>query len=258
MLSPKLDQTPPVPPAPAPDVAGRRGRRYERIRLSRPIVARLGSLSVVLSDISVIGARVEHNVQLATGNMARLSFRWNDENIEIQSKVVRSKLERFSSGSDGLTIYHSGLEFIGSSPEGARALHQMISSHIIRALEEQKANARGVVPEDLDEMPIFRGGVLSQGRRDGGGGALPVNRIARQAAFISFRLDKMRWRRTWTTSREQPEDGFTVSSDEEQEQLHLLCRTYENADSEGRRLIRIFAQLSVTEGEGVPPGRYEP
>ena len=48
-----------------------------------------------------------------------------------------------------------------------------------------------------------------------------------------------------TDTPQQPTDGFTVAAYEDEEELETLCRTYEQADEEGRSLIRLVAELSV-------------
>ena len=53
------------------------------------------------------------------------------------------------------------------------------------------------------------------------------------------------WWRIPTKSPVQPIDGFTVAAYEDDEEVHALCSSYESADDEGRRLIRLVAELSV-------------
>ena len=48
-----------------------------------------------------------------------------------------------------------------------------------------------------------------------------------------------------SNSSHQPPDGFTVGAHEVEEELQALCQTYEVADEEGRRLIRLVAELSA-------------
>ena len=43
----------------------------------------------------------------------------------------------------------------------------------------------------------------------------------------------------------QPLNGFTVAAYEDEQELQALCRAWEVADSEGRRLIRLVAELSA-------------
>ena len=70
---------------------------------------------------------------------------------------------------------------------------------------------------------------------------------SRSRGFISFRLKGDSWWRVPTDSPNQPPDGFTVASYEDDEELETLCHTYEQADEEGRRLIRLVAELSVVQ-----------
>ena len=48
-----------------------------------------------------------------------------------------------------------------------------------------------------------------------------------------------------TDSPEQPSNGFTVAGYEDDEELESLCQAYQIADEEGRRLIKLVAELSA-------------
>ncbi len=242
-----------------------RSRRVQRVHLALPVNARFGSTQVVLVDISVLGARIEHHVPLgtATGENAHLAFRWEDEDISVDCRVVRSRLERFSVGADGLTIYHSGLEFMEPTVDTRATLKRIIGTFISRALHEQKLNARGVVPTSVEHMPIFRYGQLTENRADVaeaiGSSALPTARIAKQTGYVCLQLENNRtWRKKRTHDPGQPAEGFTVSASEDQEQIQMLCNAYEQSDPAGRKMIQLFAQLSIMDGEGIQPGRYRP
>ena len=241
-----------------------RTRRVQRIHLATPIVARLGTTPVVLVDISLLGARVEHNVPLAAGAKARLQFTWDDEEIATDCRIVRSRLERFSVGADGLTVYHSGLEFEDPTEHMRAKLKMMIARFISRALEEQKMNARGVMPQhDVSKMPIFRyGGQLTANTKDVvqqvGETALPTSRIAKDTGYICYYLENNTWRKKRTHDPGQPVEGFTIAATEDRAQADLLCEAYQRSDLEGRKMIQLFAQLSIMEGEGISPGRFRP
>ncbi|HKR63284.1 MAG TPA: PilZ domain-containing protein [Thermoanaerobaculia bacterium] len=239
-----------------------RTRRVQRVHLAQPLVARLGAARIVLVDISILGARVEHHVPLVAGAHARLSFEWQDETIETDCRIVRSRLERFSVGADGLTIYHSGLEFVNMSVEMRQRLKDMIGRFIMRALEEQKLNARGVIPQhDVSRMPIFRfGGQLSANadqKEFEGSPLLPTTRIATETGYLCYSFENGRWRHKRTHDPGQPMEGFTISATEEHSQIELLCDAYQRSDADGRRMIQLCAQLS-TLGDGVVPGRFDP
>jgi hypothetical protein len=240
-----------------------RTRRVQRVHLAQPLVARLGATHVVLVDISIMGARVEHHVPLIAGAYSQLSFHWEDETISVQCRIARSRLERFSAGSEGMTIYHSGLEFEALTPEARTRLKGMIGRFITRALKEQKLNARGVLPEhDVSKMPIFRLGQLSADGKDKlleGSALLPTSRVARETGYICYALENNSWRKKRTHDPGQPMEGFTISATEDHEQVTLLCQAYQKSDRDGRRLIQLCAQLSLMEADdALVAGRFEP
>jgi hypothetical protein len=238
-----------------------RTRRVQRIHLAQPLIARLGATPVVIVDVSLLGARIEHATPLSAGAQARLSFMWDDEDIEVEARIVRSRLERFSVGADGLTVYHSGLEFSEFDPVMKERLKTMIEGFIKRALDEQKLNARGVMPEhDVDKMPIFRfGGQLTANAKDKESvSVLPTARVAKETGYVCYQLDHATWKKKRTHDPGQPSEGFTISALEDNAQAELLCEAYLKSDKEGRKMIQLFAQLSIMEGQGIPPGRFEP
>src|SRR5205809_314982 len=75
---------------------------------------------------------------------------------------------------------------------------------------------------------------------------------------LSFELLNGSWRRTATTRPEQPANGFTISATEDREHIEMLCHTFANSDEPGRRLIKLMAELSISQSEGVPTRRYTP
>lgn len=239
-----------------------RTRRVQRVHLPQPLIARLGAAQVVLVDVSVLGARVEHHTPLAAGAYSRLAFEWENRSILLACRIVRSRLERFSAGHDGLTVYHSGLEFHRVDDESKAVLKEMIGVFISRALEEQKLNARGVTPQhDVDRMPIFRFGQLTANAKDKDvrPSLLPSSRIAKETGYVCYHLENERhWRCKRTHDPGQPPNGFTISATEEHSQAELLCDAYQRSDGEGRRMIQLFAQLSIMDGEGVSRGRFDP
>lgn len=214
-------------------------------------------MQVLLVDLSVLGARVEHHVPLPAGNRARLVCEIDDEHIVAECRIVRSRLERFSVGTDGLTVYHSGLEFESLDEPIREALKGIIGRFISRALEEQKLNARGVMPQhDVEKMPIFRrGGQLTANSKDVresvGSSLLPSKRMAAESGYVCYQFDNHNWRKKRTHDPGQPSEGFTISALEDAEQAQLLCDAYARSDRDGRKMIQLFAQLSIMEGEGV-------
>ncbi len=53
-------------------------------------------------------------------------------------------------------------------------------------------------------------------------------------------------------------NGFTISAEEEQSHIDLLCETYVSSDAASRKLIKLMAELSISKAEGIPTRRYSP
>lgn len=238
-------------------------RKVERIRLATPLQGRAGSMDVVFLDISLLGCRLEHPMPLRVNSVARLAFRWEGEPIEIEATVVRCSLATFASGPDGITVYHSGLKFSEAATEALLKLRELITAQISRALDEQKANARGDMPKFLSRMAIFSSGLLTadaaqlddswpQAR------SLPHVRIARERGYVTYTLEKGRWRKKRTRTADQPEEGFTVWAYEDDGQLEQLSKAYEVGNAELRSLIRACAELSLIVDDSIPPQRFSP
>ena len=210
-------------------------RQFHRIHIDAPLEARLGEAPVTVKDVSLNGARVVGEARFAPNSEHELHFVWNDMKVDAVVNVVRCTLYSFAKAPGEKSTYQMGLrirELIGHSD---RVLREMIAAHVIHALEEQKANARGLPPLG----PYF----YLEGKGD---------------RFRRCELVDGKWRRTETTRAEQPPNGFTISADIRPYYVDLLCQTYQNADEEGRRLTQTLAQLSISKSEGVPTRRYLP
>jgi hypothetical protein len=104
----------------------------------------------------------------------------------------------------------------------------MMATFIGKILAAYKSNAAGSDPGDS---------TLSD---------LGSARRSRARGYITYRLLKNgAWIVTPSTSADQPADGFTVAAYEDEDELETLRETYEAADSEGRRLIRLVGELSA-------------
>ena len=114
-------------------------------------------------------------------------------------------------------------------------LRQLVADCVARALDEQKANARGVPATAALSFQTGKGN-----------------------DYVRCELVDGAWRRTATNRPEQPANGFTVSAEEERDQVELLCQTFESADAAGRKLIQTMAEMSISKSEGVPTRRYNP
>lgn len=205
-------------------------REFQRLRLANPILASMDGANALILDIGMAGAFVEHYGTVEPGRQFRLSFRWHGEDVEFRCEVVRTAVVRQPAGDGKSALSHTGVHFLESVGDSAARLGDLIATSVGRILAAQRANAAG------DENHATGAAVLA-----GLGGA----RRKRTHGFVSYRLKGDSWWRVPTDSPRQPEDGFTVAAWEDEAELATLCRTYEQADDEGRRLIRLVAELSV-------------
>src|SRR5687768_1209890 len=233
-------------------------RKFERIRLSQPVQGAVGSQSVVVRDLSLLGCGLEHHLPLEVGSKVKLAFPWDGDSILIESSVIRCKLER-SLGDNDLNVYKSGLRFHATAGEPIGILRDMIVTQVSRALDAQKANARGDIPRYLQKMAIFQDGMLTaHPQAEETYTSLPSMRIARTRGYVRYSLENRTWRKRKTHDPSQPPEGFTVWAYEDNEQLEGLCETYQRADAETRSLIRIIAELSLTVDDTIPPQAFLP
>ncbi len=210
-------------------------RRYGRIKLDQTLSAQFGETRTKVLELSIVGFRVAHEGRLPAGEERRLLVDWQGSPIDIGCSLVRSSLWRLSKAMGQQSIYHSGLRIIDASRESFDRLRELITERILRALEEQKANARGIPPLAAYMYQPEKGDL-----------------------FRRCELIDGVWRKSETIRADQPPNGFTVSADVDPHHVDLLCRTWESTTDEGRRLTRMLAELSLSKAEGVPTRRYVP
>jgi hypothetical protein len=206
-------------------------RQYQRLKLSKPILATLRSSNALILDISIGGAFVEHHGTMTTGERFNLSFTWKGEPVEFACEARRSIVVRAQSGAEP-ALSQTGIQFLEPVGDSAVRLREMIGSLLGRLLEAQKANASGEGGESAGATILAR---LGEARRQ------------RSRGFVTWRLKEGEWQSTPSTSSRQPLDGFTVGEHEEDGDVATLRRTYEAADAEGRNLIRMTAELSASK-----------
>lgn len=211
-------------------------RRYQRVTLIRPLPGRIGASRVFIVDASLNGLRIAHQGTLPPiGQECVVNFEWESHPLELLCRVTRSTLHKLAKDKNEKSVYHAGLMIEEARNDSAKVLRRMVSDVVARAMDEQKANAHGIPAK-----------------------AAQIFQTGKGTEFLRFELINGAWRRTTTTRPEQPTNGFTISVDEDRQNVELLCQTFEKADAEGRRLIRTLAELSISKVEGIPTRRYTP
>lgn len=200
-------------------------REFQRLRLAKPILALLDGQNALILDIGIGGAFIEHYGQPNEGDRLRLLFRWKGEDVQFVGEIARTVVVRKAANA---VVSHSGVRFVESFGNADALLNDMMATFVGKMLAAQKANA-GATQSAASETLVDLGGA----------------RRARARGFITYRLQDGSWTRETSDTPTQPLNGFTVAAYEDEQELESLCRAWETADSEGRRLIRLVAELSA-------------
>lgn len=204
----------------------RERRASQRLKLAKPLLATMDSHSALILDIGVGGVFVEHRGRAAEGLKVRLAFKWQGSEIAFGSEVVRSGVIR-EGGEEGV-VSHSALVFHDGETGSEERLRDMMGTFVTQLLAAHRENAAAA--EGRGAAILAQ---LGQARR------------SRSRGLMTYTWDGIEWSRTPTESPQQPLDGFTVPAYEDEEELAMLCQTYETADAEARNMIRLVAELSV-------------
>jgi len=191
-------------------------RAYQRLNLMRPLDGWFGDYAVRLLDVSASGALVDLEEPLEEHSRALLRFFWNGEEVEVTAEIARADDKRI------------GLKFI----EENETLRRLIAASVTEILNAQQANAEG-----RREQNVIGDATLTSASEPFGDAR----------TFTTWLFVDGHWKHRPSLLPDQPSVGFTIAANEPDEQVALLCRTYENGDEEARRLTRLLAELSVTK-----------
>lgn len=188
-------------------------RQFQRLSLVEPLDGWFGDYSVRLIDVSSKGAQIEHDDVIPDDARALLRFYWRGAAVEVLAETKRTSESR------------SGLQFVEDC-DVLKTLLAASATEIVLALE---ANARG----DRSENVVGDETVTAAWRMPASG-------------FVRWILGPEGWAATRCIDPGQPANGFTIAAGEPDDQVALLCRTYESGDTEARRLTRLLAELSTS------------
>lgn len=203
---------------------GEERREFQRLRLDPPIAATLATIPVTILEIGVLGARVRHD-QLIGQEFVELHFTSEGDKIAVRCQVVRT----WGGGNSS----QSGLRFLSVIEDSGEKLRAMLARLVTQEFEVRRNHPPDSFPPvSVDGDRTVRGS---------------------DAGFLTYRLENGTWHKRRVFLPEQPAAGFTVARTEDSAEMQRLCRVYEASDEEGRRLIRLFAELSVSDVLEIPP-----
>lgn len=198
-------------------------RGGERFRLTQMIPTRIGRGEGELVDLSMGGARIRHSVGLRRGTRTRVRLTWKDENVTLTATALASRVVGLKRANDGATVFESRVEFSNLSRHESDVL-----SHLLGALQNHDlwacvANMNGW----SEEM------------------AAPARRGNHEGLFLQCRRNGNSWLRKWVSDATLPEDGFVLPAATPEEEIELMCQTFERLDDDGRHLLRLMSAAAV-------------
>lgn len=204
-------------------------REFQRLTLNPPVPGTLGTVAVSILEIGVLGGRIQHGGQL-DASKSELRFSHRDGEIALRCELVRTIESAGKYPGEG---FESGLRFVAAIGESGDRLREMLSELVTAELDQRRdASMKGIGPAVIDGDKTVRG---------------------KDAAYLCYRLEHNTWTKRRVFLPEQPPVGFTVARSTDTEEMRRLCAVYEASDAEGRRLIRLFAELSVSDALQIPP-----
>jgi hypothetical protein len=214
----------------------RERRRYQRVTIIDPIRGRASDARIVLADVSMNGLRVLHQAELPRkGAACTVTFEWHGHAVDIECTMRWTDVHAAAKTQFDKTIHVSGLHITRFHGDSRATIRALIERHVLRALDEQKANARGVPAAAVQSFQT--------GKRD---------------ALIRHELAAGNWRTVDTKDPRQPANGFTISADESAASVQTLRDAFAKGDQHARQMIQEMAAMSISRSEGIPTRRYEP
>ena len=209
-------------------------RRVQRVTLMHPLVGMADGERVYVVDASLTGVRMLHARLFRPQAGCSVAFSWDGKPIQLEGNVRWTK-PRVGWGDASRSSYQSGVEIATIRPQAHFTLQELVESHIERALDERKANARGIPPIVVQSVQSGRTSTYARHELVGGG-----------------------WRKTITGDPAQPTSGFTVSVQHTHDEVEMLRAAYVSADPTMRGVIQRMAQISVSNPDGIPTRKYSP
>ncbi|MGZ5442897.1 MAG: PilZ domain-containing protein [Thermoanaerobaculia bacterium] len=203
-------------------VAAPERRRTARFRLSEPVEATVGRDAGPIIDISSGGARIRHTRALGRGVRVRVVFAWRGRRFEGTGEVVRSRVVGIERNE---TVFESRIRFLSFSDASLDLLETMLQEIADADLQKWVANLRGWEARH----------------------PTPAEQATRTTRFLRCRLINGKWQQRLTGDPAPPADGFTVAAGTEPSEIRALCRTFETADAEARRLLRQLASAVLEQ-----------
>lgn len=169
------------------------------------------------------------------GQSFKIEFEWEARRLGFECEVVHNDLQKLARTATEKSSYNARVHIVSATGDSVILLRKILVEHVERALDEQKANAQGIPAK-----------------------AAHAFQTGKAKEYIRCQLVNGEWRKSTTTRAEQPENGFTVSADEDPAQIEMLCESFASGDASIRQRIRMMAEATLSTSDGVPTRKYTP
>lgn len=210
---------------------------FPYVHLDEPTRGKADGKVVYITDVSIDGVQVLHQSPLSSES-PMIEFSWSGSTVQGKGTVKSTHPVERKTQSGVQHLQSSQVDLEDLDPQGKKVLQDLVEHHLERALDERRSNARGV--------PVATG-------------ASWYRTASARSGYIIWQLNADgSWTSADSDEPAQPSEGFTVSKDENDEEVSRLREVYAESDRSRRDLIRKMAELSVSEKAGVPTRRYTP
>ena len=193
-------------------------RQSPRVILRNPRRGRFGEDEVLVLEMGLGGAKLEHSGRFDVGRADTFTC----GPLTTTGQVRHSVLLPAKTG----VIYHSGIAFTALGERERDLLLELLVHEAEQQVHEWESNLRGDAPARH---------------------ARPRRQSAVTTRFLCLRYTNQGWIRTITADPNQPVDGITIVEGTPDEEMAILRRSYERADSDTREFMRQVAMLTILE-----------
>lgn len=234
-------------------------RNAERIPLTKPIEGTIDTADAQIVELSLIGAKVEHFNRLSMNSSATVQFKWNNKTIKLKGKVARTEMRPIR----GKPGYVSGVTFAASPEEGPQELRWIMSTFVESIEPDAEISAPVPPPPPPTPKPAAKPAAAPKpapAKKTPTPPPMPapflslddeveeleaVDEVAPYVRCVF--LENGGWQTTPTDDPKQPISGFTMLTPDELSEVDDFCRTYEMADPETQRMIRLSFELGIAQ-----------
>jgi hypothetical protein len=171
------------------------------------------------------------------GDIITVVFEWEGRKASMSCELrwLHIQQQNIGRASYSKSLYHAGYKIAEIDENSHAVLRDIVLEHVLRALDEQKANARGI--------PALAAQSFQTG-------------VARE--YLRHEYLAGQWRETRTGDPKQPAQGFTVGADHSRDEIDMLREAWAAGDFAARDMIRRMAEMSTSTESGIPTRRYTP